>query len=79
MTLFSMPDAMNNLIVPREAWQARPPTKELDHLSTPVLYVVIHHSYIPAACYDRADCSAAMRQMQDIHMNRTGWVDIGMK
>ncbi|XP_047032979.1 peptidoglycan-recognition protein LB-like isoform X1 [Helicoverpa zea] len=62
--------------VTREQWQARPPVKKTP-LQTPVPFVVIHHSYIPAACYDKEQCCAAMRSMQNFHIDDRGWWDIG--
>lgn len=62
--------------VTRREWQARTP-KDKTPLRTPVPYVVIHHSYTPAACYDRETCSAAMRTMQNMHMDLRGWWDVG--
>ncbi|XP_041972286.1 peptidoglycan-recognition protein LF-like [Aricia agestis] len=62
--------------VSRAGWQARTPTKRAP-LSVPVEYVVLHHSYTPAACSDRAGCARAMRSMQDFHMDDRGWCDVG--
>ncbi|KAJ8711292.1 hypothetical protein PYW07_008534 [Mythimna separata] len=45
-------------------------------LNQPVPYVVLHHTYIPAACFTMADCAAKMRSMQRYH-NSLGWGDIG--
>ncbi|XP_073948778.1 peptidoglycan-recognition protein LB-like [Choristoneura fumiferana] len=52
----------------RSEWDARPATEVLP-LPTPVPYVVIHHSAIPAACYNKQECKAAMKSMQDFHMD----------
>ncbi|XP_068623386.1 peptidoglycan-recognition protein LB-like isoform X2 [Battus philenor] len=62
--------------VPRSKWGARKPKQRLP-LQAPVPYVVIHHSYIPPACYESAQCKNAMRSMQDFHMDGRGWWDIG--
>ncbi|CAH2052129.1 unnamed protein product, partial [Iphiclides podalirius] len=62
--------------VTRSQWGAKTAKQKLS-LHTPVPYVVIHHSYTPAACYDSAQCQKAMRSMQDFHMNDRGWWDIG--
>lgn len=62
--------------VSRAQWRARDPVKT-NPLNTPVPYVVIHHSYIPPACYDREKCCAAMRGMQNFHIDDHGWWDIG--
>ncbi|VVC97814.1 unnamed protein product [Leptidea sinapis] len=48
-------------------------------LTTPVPYVVIHHSYLPPACSTREQCSRAMTQMQRMHVDTRGWWDIGYK
>ncbi|CAH2052125.1 unnamed protein product, partial [Iphiclides podalirius] len=62
--------------VSREEWGARRPFAT-SNLSHPVPYVVIHHSYLPAACYTREACAGAMRSMQNFHQITQGWVDIG--
>ncbi|CAH1099443.1 unnamed protein product [Psylliodes chrysocephalus] len=63
-------------IVSREGWNARPP-KYIEKMQNPVPFVVIHHSYIPAACYNLEDCKTAMQWMQDFHQNNRSWADIG--
>lgn len=65
----------NFTFVSREEWDALPSTDDTP-LPTPVQYVVIHHTYIPAACYDRKSCIEAMKGMQRYH-NSLGWGDIG--
>ncbi|XP_023952833.2 peptidoglycan-recognition protein LB isoform X2 [Bicyclus anynana] len=62
--------------VSREQWSARTAKEKLP-LQTPVPYVVIHHSYTPAACYDGIQCRQAMRSMQNFHMDDRDWWDIG--
>ncbi|KAG6446804.1 peptidoglycan-recognition protein LB [Manduca sexta] len=62
--------------VTRSGWNARTP-KEKTPLNFPVPYVVIHHSYMPPACYNREACCTAMRGMQNFHMDDHGWWDIG--
>ncbi|KAJ0173086.1 hypothetical protein K1T71_011262 [Dendrolimus kikuchii] len=62
--------------VSRAEWNARPATLTTP-LQTPVPYVVIHHSYTPAACYTAEQCRGAMRDMQNFHMDDHGWWDIG--
>lgn len=64
--------------VTRYQWGARIP-KEKTTLHTPVPYVVIHHSYKPAACYDAVQCKKAMQSMQNFHMDDREWWDIGYK
>jgi N-acetylmuramoyl-L-alanine amidase len=63
-------------IVTRDEWGARPPT-QVENMTNPVSYVVIHHSYIPAACYSKEDCIKAMQWMQDYHQFNHSWNDIG--
>ncbi|CAH1129759.1 unnamed protein product [Ceutorhynchus assimilis] len=63
-------------IVSREGWGARPPTA-VEKMANPVPFVVIHHSYIPAACYTKEDCIEAMQWMQDYHQLNRSWNDIG--
>jgi len=53
-------------IVTRDEWGARPPTA-VENMTNPVPFVVIHHSYIPAACETKEDCIEAMQWMQDYH------------
>lgn len=65
-------------IVSRNEWGARPP-KLVDHVHEPVPYVIIHHSYTPAACWTGDKCEAAMRSMQIFHQDDRGWNDIGYK
>ncbi|CAG4932929.1 unnamed protein product [Colias eurytheme] len=62
--------------VSREEWNARPPTV-INTQNLPVPLVVIHHTYIPGACYSRAECSRSMQSMQNTHMITNGWGDIG--
>lgn len=62
--------------VSRAQWNARP-AKEKTLLQTPVPYVVIHHTYIPGACYTGEQCQKAMRSMQNYHMDSHNWWDIG--
>ncbi|CAG9104125.1 unnamed protein product [Plutella xylostella] len=62
--------------VTRAQWRGRPPTS-VTPLVSPAPLVLIHHSFEPAACRDRAQCSRAMRLMQDYHQMHQGWADIG--
>ncbi|XP_050668448.1 peptidoglycan-recognition protein LB-like isoform X2 [Leptidea sinapis] len=62
--------------VNRSGWNAEEPKQSLP-LTTPVPYVVIHHSYLPPACSTREQCSRAMTQMQRMHVDTRGWWDIG--
>ncbi|XP_053697051.1 peptidoglycan-recognition protein LB [Sabethes cyaneus] len=62
--------------VTREAWDAKPP-KSVEKFSGPIPFVIIHHSYEPAACYDELECQKAMQIMQHMHQQVRGWNDIG--
>ncbi|XP_072934416.1 peptidoglycan-recognition protein LB-like [Epargyreus clarus] len=62
--------------VSREEWGARPPTSVIN-LNLPVPYVIIHHTYIPGACFSVEQCSASMRAMQNNHQLTQQWEDIG--
>ncbi|CAG9791479.1 unnamed protein product [Diatraea saccharalis] len=62
--------------VTRSQWNARAP-KQMLPLTTPVPYVVIHHSYTPGACATRPECIKAMQSMQNFHMDDRDWWDIG--
>nr|BAF03520.1 peptidoglycan recognition protein B [Samia ricini] len=62
--------------VNKEQWGGRPSTGG-SRLNSPVLYVVIHHTYIPGVCMTRVECSNAMRSMQNVHQLTNGWSDIG--
>ncbi|XP_055607784.1 peptidoglycan-recognition protein LB-like isoform X1 [Uranotaenia lowii] len=62
--------------VQRDGWDAKPP-KDVQKFSGPIPYVIIHHSYIPAACTSERDCIQAMQLMQQMHQLDRGWNDIG--
>uniref|UniRef100_A0A3F2YX68 Peptidoglycan-recognition protein n=1 Tax=Anopheles farauti TaxID=69004 RepID=A0A3F2YX68_9DIPT len=62
--------------VSRDVWNAQPP-KLIEHFAGPIPYVIIHHSYIPAACYSGLQCIAAMQSMQRMHQDVRQWNDIG--
>lgn len=82
--LFSVPNesegnevtTYNFPFITRAQWKARQPKKTLP-LPSPVPYVVIHHSYIPPACYTSVECYQAMKSMQNFHMDDRNWWDIG--
>ncbi|KAL4711872.1 hypothetical protein ACJJTC_006041 [Scirpophaga incertulas] len=59
----------------RADWKATPAT-EVEPLSTPVQYVVIHHTYIPGACHTADQCKLSMQSMQHYHQSLE-WGDIG--
>ncbi|CAH1641149.1 unnamed protein product [Spodoptera littoralis] len=61
--------------VSRDEWGAEP-SADIRPLNHPVPFVVLHHTYLPGACFDKEDCSAKMRSMQRYH-NSLDWGDIG--
>ncbi|XP_034665303.1 peptidoglycan-recognition protein LB isoform X1 [Drosophila subobscura] len=63
-------------LLSRADWGARVP-KSVDYFEGPAPYVIIHHSYMPAACFSTAECMKSMRDMQDFHQVERGWNDIG--
>lgn len=63
-------------ILQRSQWGARFP-KLVENITEPVGTVVIHHTYLPSACYNRSECVKAMQNMQNYHMDTRGWNDIG--
>lgn len=63
-------------LLSRADWGARMP-KQVDYFTGPAPYVIIHHSYIPAACYSTPDCMRSMRDIQTFHQVDRGWNDIG--
>lgn len=63
-------------IVNRTEWGANP-AKQVERFEGPSPYVIIHHSYIPEACFDSESCQKAMRSMQSFHQDDRGWNDIG--
>ncbi|XP_037949218.1 peptidoglycan-recognition protein LB-like isoform X2 [Teleopsis dalmanni] len=71
-----MPNTQHSQIISRTDWGARP-SKLVEHFNGPAPFVIIHHSYIPSACYTTADCIQAMRSIQDFHQLERGWNDIG--
>lgn len=63
-------------IVARSEWGARD-AKLVETFVGPIPFVIIHHSYIPSACFSEESCEGAMRKMQDMHQLKNGWNDIG--
>uniref|UniRef100_A0A8C3F3N5 Peptidoglycan recognition protein 1 n=1 Tax=Chrysemys picta bellii TaxID=8478 RepID=A0A8C3F3N5_CHRPI len=62
-------------IISRSQWRARTP-RSRDRLRTPVPYVIIHHT-AGNRCYTQASCSEQVRGIQNYHINKRGWSDIG--
>uniref|UniRef100_A0A8D8MQW1 Peptidoglycan-recognition protein LB n=1 Tax=Culex pipiens TaxID=7175 RepID=A0A8D8MQW1_CULPI len=62
--------------VSRDVWSANAP-RSVDKFLGPIPFVIIHHTYEPAACYTPADCCKAMQAIQRFHQQDRGWNDIG--
>ncbi|CAF0811694.1 unnamed protein product [Rotaria sp. Silwood1] len=62
-------------IVTRSQWGARP-AKSRTPMTTPVQYVVIHHT-TGGTCTTKSDCISKMKGFQNYHMDSNGWDDIG--
>ena len=65
-------------IISREEWGARPPVEESSRLPDLLPMVFLHHSAM-AECEDRPSCDAAVREIQDLHIDNNGWWDIGYR
>ncbi|XP_055375107.1 peptidoglycan-recognition protein LB-like [Condylostylus longicornis] len=63
-------------IITRSQWQAKPP-KGRTVIPHQLTHVIIHHTYIPEACFTTNDCIKAMQWIQDFHQNDRQWDDIG--
>lgn len=63
-------------MVSRDEWGAKPP-KLVEKFNGPAPFVIIHHSYLPPACYTTPECILAMQSMQEFHQIGRGWNDIG--
>jgi hypothetical protein len=61
----------------REDWNARPPRAHYRH--SLASHLALHHTATagPGAADTWQDCAAAVRAIQDYHMNTRGWIDIG--
>ena len=57
-------------IYSRDEWNARDP-RDFTIMATPVTYIFIHHTVTPQ-CYTVDECKAAVRLVQDIHMDDNG-------
>ncbi|KAJ3656882.1 hypothetical protein Zmor_015927 [Zophobas morio] len=62
-------------IVGRQKWGARPPL-ETEHVVIPVENVVVHHTDTKA-CDTEAACNAIVKSIQDYHMDKQQFPDIG--
>lgn len=63
-------------IVSWSEWDAKPPTG-VQYINHKVPYVIIHHTYIPSACYTERECISAMQSIQKYHQVDNQWADIG--
>ncbi|XP_026476995.1 peptidoglycan-recognition protein LB-like [Ctenocephalides felis] len=65
-------------IVTRAQWGAKPPTN-VQHITSTLSHVIIHHSVSPGPCggSGQATCASAMKSMQNYHQQTNGWADIG--
>ena len=72
---FSENSAMLSM-VSRNEWGARA-SKLMEKFNGEIPFVIIHHSYIPSACYTEDACMQAMQRMQDMHQLTNKWNDIG--
>lgn len=64
-------------IVTRNEWGARPPNANETSLSAiPPHYVVIHHS-ATKSCNTTESCKSLVQSIQNYHMDKNNWNDIG--
>ncbi|XP_077997731.1 peptidoglycan-recognition protein SC2-like [Glandiceps talaboti] len=68
-------DVMSVEIVKRSEWNARDVSERSD-MASPVPYVILHHTHWKR-CFNKEDCLAEMRKIQDFHIDGRGWWDIG--
>jgi len=65
-------------IIPREVWGAREPSCQwAGQDGNRVTHVVIHHTYEPTDPPSLESAYAALRHIQNLHMDDNGWCDIG--
>ncbi|CAM5122401.1 peptidoglycan recognition protein 1-like [Natator depressus] len=62
-------------IVSRSQWGGRTPRNRVP-LRTPVQYVVLHHT-AGNRCFTPASCSQQVKGIQNYHMDKRGWDNIG--
>ncbi|XP_075771585.1 peptidoglycan recognition protein 1 [Pelodiscus sinensis] len=62
-------------IVSRSQWGARAPRSRV-HLRTPAPFVIIHHT-AGNHCTSQAACSQQVKGIQNYHMDKNRWSDIG--
>lgn len=71
------PDTLKPDMYTREQWGARAPTA--DYRYHPATHLAIHHTATTSAgaADTWKDCAAAVRAIQNYHMDTNGWIDIG--
>lgn len=64
-------------IITRDAWGAQPPRAGYRYAQA--THLALHHtaSTSAGAADTQSECAAAVRAIQDYHMNTRGWIDIG--
>ncbi|XP_066435942.1 peptidoglycan-recognition protein SC2-like [Eleutherodactylus coqui] len=62
-------------ILTKSQWGGRAPTCRTA-MSTPVPYVIIHHTE-GTACSSQSACVSQAKSVQNYHMNSNGWCDVG--
>jgi len=70
-------DAAAPRIIMRDEWGAQPP--QAGYRYAKATHLAIHHtaSTSAGAADTQGECAAAVRAIQDYHMNTRGWIDIG--
>lgn len=71
------PDTTKPRTYTRDEWGARPPRS--DYRYAPATHLALHHTATAGAgaADSWEECAAAVRAIQDYHMNTRGWIDIG--
>lgn len=65
----------NFIVISKTYWNGRLP-KSPEYMNTPVSIVFIHHT-VMSECFTPKDCAREVKNVQDFHMNKKGWDDIG--
>ncbi|CAH1777918.1 unnamed protein product [Owenia fusiformis] len=60
----------------REGWGARPRVDDPIQLKTPTQYVIIMHT-AGLDCVEMIDCCQSVVEIQNLHMDKNRWSDIG--
>ncbi|XP_067642465.1 peptidoglycan-recognition protein SB1 [Eurosta solidaginis] len=72
----ALPDCLAITIQPRSSWNAVPASSPA-RISGKVDYVIIHHSDNPNGCSTTADCKRMINNIQNDHIVRRRFSDIG--